>query len=412
MYDLDLIRERVDLRTLAEEAGAQFRSGSSNCPLHGGSDNPTAFHLYDGGKRWHCFTRCSEPDNDGDIFNFYMRWKGLSFGEAAKELAARARVDETGSQGVRSNGARPEAARAMVEQIEPPSGPGAKWQERAEAFVTYTEKELAGPGGQTARAYLGAERGLNENTLGAFRVGYCPKDIYDAPENWFEKESLPAPLSKGGEKRIWLPRGIVIPGEKDGKIWYIKVRRPMGKKDDAGFLTDPLAAYLEPVTSLPEVKFGGPRGGQAVLFGADLRLGFPVLVLTEGEWDCMLAWQEGHDFCDVATLGGSKNRADLLDLSVLACYPAIVAVYDADEAGDQAREYWQNAPGLAQRVTTVAPPDHDLSDYWSKGGDLRKWLAEVVAGRMGVLLAGLDRQRFGEQVAEWEAICRQLSAIS
>ena len=88
VHDLDLIRERVDLHDLAEEAGAEFRGDSSRCPLHGG-DNPTAFHVYENGRKWHCFTNCTDGENDGDVFSFYMRWKGVEFKEAVKEFLDR-----------------------------------------------------------------------------------------------------------------------------------------------------------------------------------------------------------------------------------------------------------------------------------------------------------------------------------
>src|SRR4030067_2339213 len=86
VHDLDLIRERVDLHDLAEEAGAEFRNDSSRCPLHGG-DNPTAFHIYEDGRKWHCFTNCPDGENDGDVFAFYMRWKGVELKEAGREWA-------------------------------------------------------------------------------------------------------------------------------------------------------------------------------------------------------------------------------------------------------------------------------------------------------------------------------------
>jgi hypothetical protein len=78
----------TDLKSLAIEAGARFRHGASHCPLHGG-DNPNAFHLYDEERRWHCFTRCAEGENDGDAVGFYMRWKGVGYEEARREKMKR-----------------------------------------------------------------------------------------------------------------------------------------------------------------------------------------------------------------------------------------------------------------------------------------------------------------------------------
>ena len=64
------------------------------------------------------------------------------------------------------------------------------------------------------QAYLEKERGLSPETYRAFRLGYNPTNLYDDPGKW----------GLDG-KKIWLPRGIVIPSFWRGKPWYIKVRR-------------------------------------------------------------------------------------------------------------------------------------------------------------------------------------------
>lgn len=53
----------------------------------------------------------------------------------------------------------------------------------------------------------------------------------------------------------------------------------------------------------------------------------------------------------------------------------VVAVFDADDAGAQAREWWH---GALQNAQTVTPPAHDVSDYWKDGGDLRKWVEALI----------------------------------
>lgn len=97
--DLTELIKQIDLKSLAERAGAHFEHHnghgfSSTCPLHSGSDNKTAFHIYsdgDGKQHWTCFTRCQAS---GDALDFYQRWKGISdVGEAAKELAAEYHLD-------------------------------------------------------------------------------------------------------------------------------------------------------------------------------------------------------------------------------------------------------------------------------------------------------------------------------
>src|SRR3990167_10389660 len=149
VHDLDLIRERIDLHDLAEEAGAEFRGDSSRCPLHGG-DNPTAFHVYENGRKWHCFTNCTDGENDGDVFSFYMRWKGVDFKEAVRELARRAGAIDP----AKASSPRGEQIKAL------PKAPEEAWRARAERFVAWAQEQLLSEAGAQARAYLLAERGL------------------------------------------------------------------------------------------------------------------------------------------------------------------------------------------------------------------------------------------------------------
>jgi hypothetical protein len=364
-FDVEEIRARVDLRALAEEAGAEFRGDSSRCPLHGGN-NPSAFHLYEGGRKWHCFTRCQDGQNDGDVIAFYMAWKRVDFVTACRELSERVGVVET------SNVKRQTSNVRVYE--DPPEAPVGAWQARARAWVRWSQEQLWGPAGVGALGYLREERGLSDLTIRAFGLGYSPRDMYEEAVAWGLEED---------GRRVWMPRGIVIPGMDGEEVWYVKVRRPLPG--------DSLAARIGAVERLPEVKFSGPRGGRMVLFGADKARGLPVALLCEGEWDAMLAWQEADGLCDVLSLGGAKQKADVLDLVQLARYTAVIAVYDADAAGDAGREYLSGVP----RVVPVRPPDHDLTDFWRGGGNLRGWIAGLVAEQLAVAMIRMERQPEG-----------------
>jgi len=134
-----------------------------------------------------------------------------------------------------------------------------------------------------------------------------------------------------------------------------------------------------------------PRGGISCFFRLEMPGVWPVLLLTEGEWDAMLAWEYAPDLCDAATLGGAGAKLDLLDLSLLTRYAAVVAVYDDDAAGECGRAYLSGLQQRIPRLTVVSPPAHDLTDFWRSGGDLRAWLARQVADALtgvGVLRQG------------------------
>lgn len=386
MYDLEEIRRKVSLIALAEEAGARFQNEhrlSCCCPLprHAGDrNNPTAFHIYDGGKRWKCFTSCPPEANGGDIFTFYMAWKGVEFNSALVELAERAQATSLGCV------PRPKSTSPQIRSI--PPGPSRAWQARAGQFIDWAQRNLSGDMGVAARAYLEKARGLWSETWLHFGLGYCPKNLYDSPQIW----------GLDG-KRIWLPRGLVIPGMWKGSPWYIKIRRPM--------VNDALAQYIGAWTEqdrLPEVKFGGPRGGQLVLFGLEQDYSSPVLLLAEGEWDAMLTWQWCQDLCDVGTLGGAQTHLNVQDLITLVRYLAVIVVHDDDQAGDRGREYISKIRSVIQRIKVVDPPAHDLTDFWKGGGNLRAWVAGHVADAMEEALQRVDSSRHNLTTERWQRV--------
>ncbi len=66
--DFKLIKEKVLVKDLIRFYGISLkekRGGSliGACPLHPGSDNPTAFSVSADGKAWHCFTGCNTGGN-------------------------------------------------------------------------------------------------------------------------------------------------------------------------------------------------------------------------------------------------------------------------------------------------------------------------------------------------------------
>jgi len=88
----------------------------------------------------------------------------------------------------------------------------------------------------------------------------------------------------------------------------------------------------------------------------------------------MLCNQLASDLADFATLGGASNRATFEALTSLATYQKIIAIYDADSAGDQARQNFNSFP----RIKSFIPPAHDLTDYHHLTGELRSYLSSLL----------------------------------
>ncbi len=402
----------IDLRALAEEAGARFGRGQSSCcPLHPGADNPSAFHLYrgrDGRARWHCFTRCPQGlgHNDGDAIAFYMRWQGVDFHSAVHQLAVRARQAPLPSLDASTGDPKGEKtaeghSRGTHIGKEAPDG---RWQLKAREFLAYARDCLWSPEGQAAAGYLCWERGLADDTVWLWGLGFNPEDAWDRAEDWGLAGVNPAADQAEGGKwlqrspqsrqvpkgrcasprrqgwppvgRVWLPRGIVIPAWQGDIIWYIKVRRPQPG--------DALARGIEQVAFLPGMKYAHVRGGRAALYGADAMRGLPSLLLAEGEFDTLLAWQLAGDLADVATLGSATQRPNAVAAQALRQARRTLVAYDTDPAGAGGKRFWQRSSRRAVPVDLPALPGsqetaHDITAYWQAGGDVRSWIGRLAA---------------------------------
>jgi hypothetical protein len=234
--------------------------------------------------------------------------------------------------------------------------------------VSYARAKLCeAEAGARAREYLKVERGLEEGTWQRFQLGLNPQAVRDETERWGLND---------GETTIFLPRGIVIPRYFRGRLQGIKIRR--AREGEA------LAQYLQAEPGKAG-KFASVSRSQHGLFGYETWLGFPDLLLVEGEWDCMLAWQEAGDLCDVGTLGSATQGLCAVQEEVeLYTYRRVVVVYDGDAAGETGRRKFEGitrAQSASPPAHSINAPAHDLTDYWKQGGDLRGWVRQVVAGR-------------------------------
>lgn len=345
---LELIGADVHLRHKAATDGGEW---AGPCPWCGGSDRFLVWPNSDR-PRYHC-RQCGRT---GDAIRYVMETRNIPFVEAARQLGAieTGRVVE-GEAGRK----RPVTPSRPVAHLEPPSE---EWQTRARAFAHYSRTALWSTAGERYLAYLREKRGLKDETIHAWGLGCNPTEVWDRPAKW----------GLEGDRNVWCARGLVIPCQIGGVTWYVKVRRPREG--------DELAAYVgasQPLKGGKGPKYVCPRGSETVaLFGAEWLKGRGVLLLTEGELDAILAWQEAGDLVDVATLGSSDNPLADRWLRFLLPYPRWLVCYDLDAAGNK------GASRLAEilRLVRIRPPlsdteGTDLTDMHRAGGDIRAWLS-------------------------------------
>jgi len=311
---LAIIESDTPLKRVANTNGGEY---AGPCPFCGGKDR---FRVWptppDGRPRWWC----RQCDRHGDAIAYLRQRYGLSYREALERLGE-------------SPESPPNRPAAPPPLSLPATQPSWDWR-TAEKVLLTCEAALWSPTGQRARDWL-AKRGLEEESLRTWRIGYNPADRKI--------------------EGIFVPRGIVIPCLVDGKIWYLKVRRP--------------------VPPLPGPKYQQVKGGRTALFGLDLIEGKSVAVICEGELDAILLWQEAGDLVDVVALGSATARPAFLPRLVMARYWLVAT--DRDRAGERAAAWWGE---FSSRVRRVRPPQgNDLTDFYLAGGDLRAWVEFYLA---------------------------------
>ncbi len=300
---LDLVGARTELR----RAGQQWMGA---CPFH--DERTPSFSVDAESKVFHCFG-CGEG---GDLFRFVELTEGLGFREAVEHLADRYGVTlDVADEDPRAAESRRKRER-LLELLERT----AAWYVR----TLWESDEAAGP-----RRYL-AERGLEEQALRAFRVGY-------APSQW---DGLLLASRRGGfsARELW-DAGLVRRG-RNGRLFDFFRRRIQFPLCDArgrvlGFGGRAVGPTQQPkyVNSTDNDVFHKGRH----LFGADLARTAAAkaghVVLCEGYTDVIALHQAG--LRNVVGLMGTALTDDQVgELTRLA--PVVLLALDADSAGQQA----------------------------------------------------------------------------
>ena len=338
MTELERCLSNIDLVALITKDLGQPRQKSSRwsfwlCPFHPDKKTPSLGVNRQNGS-WHCFG-CTKG---GNAITWLCAYHRLRFDEALAVLG----LSEYFQKERKVNTIYPERSQLVEEKVT--TSPPELWQKRGLAFLEYARNQLWQT--KSALEYLHVKRLLKETTIQTFGLGYNPTELWDSPDRWG--------LSNEEVKKVWLPKGYVIPCFVEKSLWYIKIRQ------------------IE-----KEPKYMHVRGSSPALFGTDSLFGAPLILLTEGEFDCMLTWQFLNDVAGIATLGSANKKLDLARWTqYLLPAEEIIAVLDNDSAGALGA---QNLAGLSAqiypvRIPSLSPSGKDITDYVQAGGDLWEWL--------------------------------------
>lgn len=251
----------------------------------------------------------------------------------------------------------------FIDQSEVLIMPPEKWQLTGEKLGKCSEMALWAKEGAQARKYL-YSLGLNDDTLCKYHIGYNKKDDFVSYDDW----GLPSEYNaKGNLRKVWLPRGIVVPCVVENKIRSIKILRYVTKEQKLkGEQSD---CYV--------------KGGAQGLFGADnLRDGLFV-VLTDNEFDAMLLDQEAGDLVRAASFGREAKSMGAPYWTPWRHY-LLPILHILIPHADKQEEIiiTDSLPFYSHRAISVALPKFPsvkaITDFKKVGINPREWIAQAL----------------------------------
>lgn len=312
----DRVRDAVDMITLVSGKTELRRAGVNSyfgrCPFH--DERTGSFHVRPEEKHYHCFG-CQES---GDPFDFVMQTEGLDFRGALESLAARFGV----TLEVEDEDPMARARRERRERLHSLLDRAASYYAR----FLWESAEAA-----RARDYL-ARRGLHEETLRTYRVGYAPsawdKMLLGSRQAGFSEDEL---LATGLAQRSRQRRDSLYDRFRERIMFPLADARGRVVGFGARAMRDNQPPkYLN--TSEGEVFHKGSQ-----LFGIDIarrpasRAG--SIVLAEGYTDVLALHQAGVQNA-VGVMGTSLTEEQARELERTA--RTLVLALDADRAGQEA----------------------------------------------------------------------------
>ncbi len=308
-----VIGEYIKLR----KSGANW---SALCPFH--KEKSGSFYLYATTASYYCFG-CHEH---GDVFTFVMKMESLSFPEAVRAVAAKMGIAAP-QRDFSPHEAREAGLRKQLLEVQ-------------EAATQYFQQNLRSPEAARAREYM-TGRGINDETVKAFRIGYAPESFNDMRErlgNFFSEEVLrgsglfsskEADDGSAGPLYARFRRRVTFPICNEGGKPIAFTARALLTTDE-----DPKAGakYINsPETALytkGQVLFNLDKAKSAIRETDSA-------ILVEGQMDCISVYMAGIGNV-VATSGTAftEHQARLLGRFT----KRVVLNFDGDNAGINAAE--------------------------------------------------------------------------
>ncbi|HEV2960480.1 MAG TPA: DNA primase [Candidatus Angelobacter sp.] len=315
-----VVKEQTDIVRIVgdyvrlKKAGAQNFSGL--CPFH--QEKSPSFSVHATRQFFHCFG-CGVS---GDVFSFVQKIENITFPEAVRLIAQKMGIPLPKAEYSSPGEAHEARQRGQLIEI----------HERACVFF---EDQLRRPDAAHAREYL-ASRGVKEDIIRAFRLGYAPDSgfiLKDRLKADFSEEILRASglfswKSETDASAIYskFRNRILFPiANETGKIIAF-TGRTLSKDEKAGpkYLNSPET----PIYSKSRVLYNLDRAKEAIR-----KLDYAIIV--EGQMDCIAVYSAGfHNVIASSGTAFSETQVRLLG----RFSKNIVVNFDPDTAGAAATD--------------------------------------------------------------------------
>jgi DNA primase len=310
------IKSRLDIVAYIQQTVPLKKSGrtyKAPCPFH--SEKTPSFVVNAETQTWRCFGACAEG---GDIFSFAMKRNGWSFSEALEALGALAGVE------VKKQSPQQKQREDHLARLRGLLGTAAQIYHKHLV-------EAPSPDAEQVLGYALDRRGLTEDTLRTFEIGY-------APRGW--RNMLDELINLGYDEALILEAGVAIRNEQGRVYDRFRNRLMIPIRDERGRVIGFGARALDPNDNPKYLN--SPQtpvfDKSQVLFGLDAAKSAiretETAVIVEGYMDAIQAHQAG--FSNVVAQMGTAMTEHQIRLIAPRYARKIVLALDADAAGQNA----------------------------------------------------------------------------
>lgn len=360
----------IEPRRSSVAHGGEYCSPCPACGDGGKGKGSDRFHIWPdkantsglcSGRFW-----CRQCGINGDTIEFVMRFDGLNFPQACAALGIR-----IAGGGAVSSYSRPTTPRLPVAQRSVPriyAEPAAEWSLRAAAFLADCQARLYER--PEALAWLAA-RGIGEAAALAYGLGYNESskggDRYRPRALWGLQ---PKQTDKGRDKKLWLPRGWVIPMfAEDGRVLQLRIRRL--DADVAKFAADIRYQLIDGSSAGTMVLHPEAAAHAVVESGLDAIL---IAAACNGQVGAVTTWN-------------CSARPDARATEILNNSQCVLNCFDFDAAGEKEQAWW--AENMRRYKRWPVPVGKDPGEAFEKGVNIRQWIigglpVGLQAGKIGI----------------------------